>query len=92
VVARAGGLLAVALLPLLAGIAGSTTLAASHLAAGFRTAVVIAGAACAAGGVLAACTIRNPARGAAGTAPCDLSCALDAAPLRPAGPPARRGA
>ena len=61
-VARAGGLLAVAVLPALAGLTGAAALAPADLASGFRTAVLIAGAACAAGGGLAALTIRNPAR------------------------------
>jgi EmrB/QacA subfamily drug resistance transporter len=60
VVARAAGLVAVAVLPLLAGISGASALQASHLAAGFRTAVLIAGVVSIAGGVLAAATIRNP--------------------------------
>jgi EmrB/QacA subfamily drug resistance transporter len=62
VVARAGGLLAVAVLPLLAGLTGAAALESATLAAGFRTAMVISGLTCAAGGVLAALTIRNPAR------------------------------
>ncbi len=61
-VARAGGLLAVAVLPALAGLSGAAALAPAHLASGFRTAVFIAGVACAAGGGLAALTIRNPDR------------------------------
>jgi EmrB/QacA subfamily drug resistance transporter len=60
VVARAAGLITVAVLPLLAGLTGATALQPRHLAAGFRIAVVIAGIMCAAGGVLAAVTIRNP--------------------------------
>jgi EmrB/QacA subfamily drug resistance transporter len=60
VVARAAGLLAVAVLPLLAGITGAGALQPHHLAAGFRDAMVIAGFTCAAGGLLAAATIRNP--------------------------------
>jgi hypothetical protein len=62
VVARAAGLLAVAVLPLLAGLAGAAALDSTTLAAGFRTAMLIAGAISAGGGVLAALTIRNPAR------------------------------
>ena len=83
VVARAAGLLAVAVLPLLAGIAGADALVPAHLAAGFRTAVVIAGAASAAGGLLAALTIRNPraAEPAAGAPAPSWHCALDAVPL-----------
>jgi EmrB/QacA subfamily drug resistance transporter len=82
-VARFGGLLAVALLPALAGITGSAYLHPDALAAGFRTAAAISGALCAAGGLLAAVTITN-----AGRAPDDaalpeqcLHCGLDAPPL-----------
>jgi EmrB/QacA subfamily drug resistance transporter len=60
VVARAAGLLAVAILPLLAGITGGAALEPHHFAVGFRTAVIIAGFTCAAGGLVAAATIRNP--------------------------------
>jgi hypothetical protein len=82
-VARFGGLLAVAILPALAGITGSVYLHPDALAAGFRTAVLISGALCAAGGLLAAVTITNPARehpGAVTSEPC-LHCGLDAPPL-----------
>jgi EmrB/QacA subfamily drug resistance transporter len=58
VVARSAGLLSVAVLPVAAGLSG--TLTAHGLAPGFRTAMLIAGSACAAGGVLAAVVIRNP--------------------------------
>jgi MFS family permease len=60
-VARFGGLLAVAVLPALAGITGTAYLHPHALAAGFRTAALISGVTCAAGGVLAAFTITNPA-------------------------------
>jgi hypothetical protein len=50
-VARFGGLLAVAVLPALAGITGTAYPHPDALAAGFRTAALISGAACAAGGV-----------------------------------------
>ena len=82
-VARFGGLLAVAILPALAGITGSAYLDPDALAAGFRTAVLISGALCAAGGLLAAVTITNPARehrDAAVSEQC-LHCGLDAPPL-----------
>ena len=82
-VARFGGLLAVAILPALAGITGSAYLDPDALAAGFRTAVLISGALCAAGGLLAAVTITNPAREHRDVAvpePC-LHCGLDAPPL-----------
>jgi EmrB/QacA subfamily drug resistance transporter len=86
-VARLGGLIAVAVLPALAGISGSSYLEPTALASGFRTAVAIAGATCAGAGVIAAIGIRNPARVPAAApgapeepAPC-LHCALDATPL-----------
>jgi EmrB/QacA subfamily drug resistance transporter len=62
VVARAASLLAVAVLPLLAGLTGAAALDGGTLASGFRTAMVISGIVCAAGGLLAALTIRNPPR------------------------------
>jgi EmrB/QacA subfamily drug resistance transporter len=62
VVARAAGLLAVAVLPLLAGLTGAAALHSATLATGFRTAMLISGLVSAAGGLLAALTIRNPAR------------------------------
>ena len=84
-VARFGGLLAVAVLPALAGITGAVYLHPHALAAGFRTAVFISGALCAAGGLLAAVTITNPARirRPADTAGPEqyLHCALDAPPM-----------
>jgi EmrB/QacA subfamily drug resistance transporter len=83
-VARAAGLFAVAILPLLAGLTGAAALIPEELASGFRTAMFISAATCAAGGLLAVFTIRNPAR----TRPCvgdergTFSCALGAPPLR----------
>jgi hypothetical protein len=89
-VARFGGLLAVAILPALAGITGTAYLHPDQLAAGFRTAALISGALCAAGGVLAAFTIKNPAQlgrpaGAPRAQEC-LHCGLDAPPLTTAIP------
>jgi EmrB/QacA subfamily drug resistance transporter len=84
-VARFGGLLAVAVLPALAGITGTSYLHTGALAAGFRTAALIAGVTCAAGGLLAAFTIANPERAtrpAGVPAPEEyLHCGLDAPPL-----------
>ena len=84
-VARFGGLLAVAALPALAGITGTSYLHPAELAAGFRTAVLIAGGLCVAGGLLAAFTITNPERKprpAGAPAPEEyLHCGLDAPPL-----------
>ena len=84
-VARFGGLLAVAVLPALAGITGTSYLHPHVLAAGFRTAALISGATCAAGGLLAALTITNPPRaprpsGAPPPGEC-LHCGLEAPPL-----------
>jgi EmrB/QacA subfamily drug resistance transporter len=84
-VARFGGLLAVAILPALAGITGTAYLHPAALAAGFRTAALISGAMCVAAGLLAAFTITNPARvarpaGVPAPEEC-LHCGLDAPPL-----------
>jgi EmrB/QacA subfamily drug resistance transporter len=84
-VARFGGLLAVAVLPALAGITGTVYLHPDALAAGFRTAVLISAGMCVAGGVLAAFTITNPPRvrlqaGAAVPEECH-HCGFDAPPL-----------
>ena len=86
VVARAAGLLAVAILPLLAGITGAAALEPHRLATGFREAMIIAGLTCAAGGLLAAATIRNPpgAPGLGHTHLRSYHCALDGPPLQPA--------
>jgi EmrB/QacA subfamily drug resistance transporter len=83
--ARFGGLLAVAVLPALAGITGSAYLHPDALAAGFRTAALISGGLCAAGGLLAAVAIANPRRvprsaGESSSVEC-LHCGLDAPPL-----------
>ena len=82
-VARAGGLIAVAVLPALAGITGTSYLHPAALAHGFKTAAWIAAAFCAAGGVLAAATIRNPSRAKCAEAtPLEFNCGLEAPPLR----------
>ncbi len=92
-VARAGSLIAVAVLPALAGMKGSTYLHPSEFASGFKTAVLIAAAWSAASGGLAALGVRNPeaAAGAAADAGAGAAetaepaecfhCALDATPL-----------
>jgi EmrB/QacA subfamily drug resistance transporter len=81
-VARIGSLIAVAVLPAMAGITGSSYLNADELARGFRTAMIVAGSWCALGGVLAGIGIRNPST----RLPADecLHCALDATPLKAA--------
>ena len=83
-VARTASLIAVAVLPALAGITGSVYQNPAALTSGFHTAVIIAGVASAAGGLLAAVAIRNPPRKRAAKAPerHALHCALDAPPLR----------
>jgi EmrB/QacA subfamily drug resistance transporter len=82
-VARAAGLIAVAVLPVAAGITGDSYLHPVMLAHGFRVAAVIAAVFCAAGGLLALLTIRNPAPGVRKAAtPLDSHCCLDAPPLR----------
>ncbi len=59
-VARVAGLIAVAVLPSLAGITAEAYGDPALLSAGFQRAVLIAGALCFAGGVLALLTIRTP--------------------------------
>ena len=82
-VARAAGLIAVAVLPALAGITGDSYLHPAALAHGFRTAAIISAVFCVAGGVLAGLTIRNPTRArCAQSTPQGSYCALDAPPLR----------
>ncbi len=88
-VARAAGLLAVAILPAAAGITGASYLHPSQFSEGFRTAVLMAAGLCAFGGVLAALTIRNLARPVPPPTQAEPAwekhashCALDAPPLR----------
>ena len=86
-VARSASLIAVAVLPALAGLTGDAYLHPAVLTRGFHTAMLIAAAAAAAGGILAALTIRNPPRRDGPPAEDadaleSSSCALDAPPLR----------
>jgi len=96
-VARAAGLIAVAVLPAAAGLSGTAYLHPAQFSAGFRAASFISAGLCAAGGVLAAFTIRNPSRAVpegarqlAGERQRALvHCGLDCPPARaPAGAPA----
>jgi ABC-type phosphate transport system permease subunit len=90
-VARAGGLLAVAILPVLAGLTGDAYRNPQVFASGFRTAVVIASGLCAMGAAVAWLTIRNDVlRPDVASAPApaprprrEHHCCLDAPPLRP---------
>ena len=61
-VARTAGLIAVAVLPPAAGITGKSYLDPRALDAGFHIAVLISAAGCAAGGILAAFTIKSSLR------------------------------
>ncbi|MBV9094673.1 MAG: MFS transporter [Streptosporangiaceae bacterium] len=89
-VARVAGLVAVALLPPLAGITGISYLHPAALAHDFRTAALISAGFSVAGGLLAAATIRNPSRAACEQAtPQGSYCALDAPPLRSRGQASR---
>ena len=81
-VARVAGLLAVASLPVLAGISGDDYLDPAAFSDGFRTAVLVAAALAAAGGVLAAFTISNAGLAPAPPVHQDAHCSLDAPPLR----------
>jgi hypothetical protein len=87
-VARTASLIAVAVLPALAGITGDAYLHPAALTHGFHMAMLIAAVAVAAGGVLAFATIRNPSRRPDEAAVEDRDslncahCALDAPPLR----------
>jgi EmrB/QacA subfamily drug resistance transporter len=88
-VARTASLIAVAVLPAVAGITGSSYSHPQELADGFRTAMFVAAAVCAAGGILAAFTIRNTPLGTQDNACQDSHCALDAPPLRSPAPAGR---
>jgi len=79
-VARIGGLVAVALLPVVSGITGASYLHPLQLSAGFRTAVAVSGVAAAAGGVLAAVLIRNPGRPSPAR-PLVAACGLEGPPM-----------
>ncbi len=82
-VARAAQLIAVAVLPALAGITGESYLHPAQLAHGFKVAAIMAAVFCAAGGVLAGLTIRNPSRQKTIEAtPRGSYCALEGTPLQ----------
>jgi EmrB/QacA subfamily drug resistance transporter len=73
-VARAAGLIAVAVLPVAAGITGAGSLAPAEFSAGFHSATRIAAVLTAAGGVLAFLTIRQPDAEGAARAPEPATC------------------
>ena len=82
-VARVAGLIAVAVLPAAAGLAGSAYLHADTFSAGFRMACFISAGLCVLGSALAAAMIRNP-RKAQATPPARqvLHCGLASPPQR----------
>ncbi|WP_420078246.1 DHA2 family efflux MFS transporter permease subunit [Streptomyces sp. JL4002] len=80
--ARAAGLLAVAALPLLAGMGPEAYLSADQFDAAFRRAMPWCTAAFAAGAVVAWATVRSPAPGACHPQ-CHTHCALVSPPLEP---------
>ena len=84
-VARAAGLFAVACCPLWPASAGPPASCRPNWPTGFRTAVFIAGATCAAGGLVAVLTIRNPV----GTAPAQPQPRVTRSTARCGGPPLR---
>lgn len=84
-VARAAGLLAVATLPVVAGIAGADSLDPDVFADGFRMAVLISAALVAAGGVLAFLTIRTPLDADAARGPEPAMCCPVGAPRMSSG-------
>ncbi|MGI0156161.1 MAG: MFS transporter, partial [Thermoplasmata archaeon] len=61
-VARTASLVAVAVLPAVAGITGDAYLHPGRLTSGFHVAVLLAAGACCAGALIAVLTIRNPVR------------------------------
>ena len=79
-VARVAGLLAVAMLPSLAGITGNDYRNPAAFNAGFRTAMTISAGLAAVGGVLAWFGIRNPERASEPVGA--THCAVDGPPLR----------
>jgi EmrB/QacA subfamily drug resistance transporter len=83
-IARASSLIAVAVLPALAGLGGTAYLEPARFSAGFGRASLMCAGLCLAGGVVAAVTIRDPAPASGQAAGPLLYCALDAPPTRAA--------
>jgi hypothetical protein len=79
-VARTAGLIAVAVLPAVAGITGDAYLDAGVFSQGFHTASLIAGALCVLAGGIAALTIQNPHPTVVTKTRPTLHCGLDAPP------------
>ena len=91
-VSRVGGLLAVAVLPLIAGLTGDSFYDPSAMTDGFRMAMVACAALAAAGGIIAWLTISSDVLEAEpgdreelpSRVSTDFSCAVSGAPLTPA--------
>ncbi len=81
-VSRVAGLIAVAALPVVVGLSADAFGQPAALAAGFHSAMWITGGMCAAGGLVAALTIRNPDTKPAQAVVPMLHCGVDATPLR----------
>ena len=81
-VARVAGLVAVAVLPPLAGLTGAAYREPLRFSNGFHTAVLIGAGLCAAGAVVSALGIVNPERDAASAGPQQLSCPINAPTYR----------
>jgi EmrB/QacA subfamily drug resistance transporter len=81
-VARAAGLIAVAVLPAAAGLSGRDYADPVALSSGFHVALLICAVMLALGGLLAAVTVRNDVL----KAPARRFCAVDGTPLSPDGP------
>jgi EmrB/QacA subfamily drug resistance transporter len=82
-VARIGGLLAVAVLPLIAGIGGDDYRDPDAFSGGFRTAMLVAAGLAAVGGIVALLTIRDDVlEGEQDPAGHQSHCAIDGPPLR----------
>jgi EmrB/QacA subfamily drug resistance transporter len=96
-VSRVAGLLAVAVLPLIAGLTGDSFYDPAAMADGFRVAMLACAALAAAGGILAWLTISDDVLEAEPklrgeppvTVSTDFSCAVAGPPLRPASEPGR---
>jgi len=80
-IARGAGLLAIAVIPGVAGLTGNAYKDPAAFAGGFRTAMLISAALAAAGGALAWLFIRNKVAGLACPADRRHYCAVDGAPL-----------
>jgi len=80
-VARIAGLLAVAVLPALAGLTPAAYADPALLSGGFQRAALIAGILCASGGVLAFATIRTPPADPGGAAQTDPAVECAACPV-----------